>query len=99
MKGTIVLSRKEAHRGHVLEQVDQQALTLKEAAAIMGVSYRQARRLRQRWLKAGLAGLSHRNRGRPAHNALPPQTAAVILAFHDQLYSDFNDSHFTELLA
>lgn len=99
MKGTIVLSRKEAHRGHVLEQVDQQALTLKEAAQIMGISYRQAKRIHKRWKEAGLAGLCHGNRGRPVHNALPPETAAIILAFHDELYGNFNDTHFTEALA
>ena len=56
MKGTIVLSRKEAHRGHVLEQVDLQALTLKEAAQIMGISYRQAKRIHKRWKDAGYSG-------------------------------------------
>ena len=49
MKGLIVLSHKEAHRGHVLEQVAQRALTLKEAAKIMGISYRQAKRVHKRW--------------------------------------------------
>ncbi len=44
MRGLIVLNQKEAHRGHVVEQVAQHALSLKEAAAIMDVSYRQAKR-------------------------------------------------------
>ena len=71
MKGHIVLSQKEAHRGHVLEQVAQRTLTLKEAAKIMAVSYRQAKRIHKRWQEGGLEGLRHRNRGRQVSHALP----------------------------
>ena len=73
MKGLIVLNQKEAHRGHVLEQVAQHALSLKEAATIMGVSYRQAKRIRKRWQREGLEGLCHQNRGRSVSHALGSQ--------------------------
>jgi transposase len=99
MKGLIVLSHNEAHRGHVLEQVAQRTLTLKEAAKIMGLSYRQAKRVHKRWQQEGLAGLCHRNRGRQVSHALPAETAAIILALHDEVYANFNDTHFTEALA
>jgi len=36
----IVLSKKEILRGHILEQIAQQALTLKEAAVIKHIIYR-----------------------------------------------------------
>ncbi|MCP4290790.1 MAG: hypothetical protein GY780_03025 [bacterium] len=49
MKGHIVLNQIEVHRAHVLEQVSQDALSLKEASAIMGVSYIQAKRIQARW--------------------------------------------------
>ena len=98
MKGLIVLSRKEAHRGHVLEQVAHRTLTLKEAADLMGISYRQAKRIRKRWQKGGLEALGHGNRGRPAHHALSDEMAAIILALHEEFYSNFNDTHFTEML-
>jgi len=99
MKGHIVLNQKEAHRGHVMEQVALHALTLKEAAKIMQISYRQAKRVYQRWRQEGLAGLAHRNRGREVSHALPPETAAIVLALHEEAYSNFNDTHFTEALA
>jgi len=99
MKGFIVLSRKEAHRGHVLEQVAQQALSLKEAAVIMGVSYRQAKRIQKRWRSTGLEGLCHRNRGKTVDHALTSDVAAKILALHEEKYSNFNDTHFVEMLA
>jgi transposase len=99
MKGLIVLSQKEAHRGHVLEQVALRTLTLKEAAKIMGISYRQAKRINKRWQQDGIAGLSHRNRGRQVSHTLPDETEAIILALHEEVYANFNDTHFTEALA
>ena len=99
MKGLIVLNQREAHRGHVLEQVAQQALNLKEAAVIMGVSYRQAKRIQKRWRLEGLKGLSHGNRGRSAGHSISPDMAAEILSLHESRYADFNDSHFVEMLA
>ena len=99
MKGLVALSQKETHRAHVLQQVDQQALSLKEAAEIMQVSYRQARRLYKRWREDGLEGLAHGNRGRPVGHALSEVDVAVIVAMHEQIYANSNDSHLTELLA
>ena len=99
MKGLIVLSQKEAHRGHVLEQVALRTLTLKEAAKIMGISYRQAKRVHKRWQQEGLVGLCHRNRGRQVSHALPDESAAIIVALHEEVYANFNDTHFTEALA
>lgn len=99
MKGQIVLNQKEAHRAHVLEQVAQAALTLKEAAKIMQISYRQAKRVYKRWKEEGLQGLAHGNRGCQVSHALPPETAAVVVALHEEVYRNFNDTHFTESLA
>ncbi len=98
MRGLIVLNQKEAHRGHVLEQVAQHALALKEAAAIMDVSYRQAKRIQKRWRAGGLEGLCHQNRGRSVSHALDPDTAAKILTLHEERYQNFNDTHFVEML-
>ncbi len=98
MKGLIVLNQKEAHRGHVLEQVAQHALSLKEAAVIMGVSYRHAKRIQKRWRREGLEGLCHQNRGRSVSHALDPDTAARILVLHEEKYLNFNDTHFVEML-
>jgi transposase len=99
MKGHIVLNQKEAHRAHVLEQVAQSALTLKEAAKIMQISYRQAKRVFKQWKRAGLQGLAHGNRGRQVSHALSSEAAAVVVALHEEVYRNFNDTHFTESLA
>lgn len=98
VEGRIVLSDKEIHRSRVLEAVQRSTLTLKEASVLLGVSYRQAKRLRRRYAKAGIGGLAHGNRGRRAPNALDPTRKAQILALDEGKYRKFNDTHFAEML-
>lgn len=61
------MSRKEYERGVLLGRVESRELPLKEAAALMGVSYRQAKRLAVRYRQAGRAGLVHGQVGRPSN--------------------------------
>jgi transposase len=58
------MSKKERRRLHVLEKVKVGIITLKEAAPVMGVSYRQAIRINDRYKQQGAAGLVHQSRGR-----------------------------------
>ena len=98
MEGGIVLSRKEAYRARVMREVVVGNLRLKEAAVLMRVSERQAKRIKARFLKEDLAGLVHRNRGRTPPNALSEGLRAKILRLHAEEYFDFNDTHFSEML-
>lgn len=98
MEGKIIVTAKEAHRSHVLNQVDKGLITLKKAAELMGLSYRQAKRLHSRHTKDGLVGIAHRNRGRPPSNQMAPAIVQRVLELHDTIYKDFNDVHFTEML-
>ena len=99
MKGNIILSQKEAHRARVLREVVAGSLRLKDAASLMRVSNRQAKRIKARFLKEDLAGLVHRNRGRSPFNALSGSVKDKILRLHEEEYFDFNDTHYTEMLA
>jgi hypothetical protein len=62
------MSLKERDRLSVMRQVDQNRVTLTEAAGWLGVSPRQARRLWKRYRQLGDAGLVHGLRGRPSNN-------------------------------
>lgn len=98
VEGRIVLSDKEIRRSRVLEEVQRGTFTLKEATVILGVSYRQAKRLRRKYAKDGIGGLAHGNRGRRAHNALDSTLKAQILSLDEEKYRKFNDTHFAEML-
>ena len=70
-----------------------------QAAAVMKISYRHAKRLAARFRQRGAAGLIHGNRGRPAANRLPTALREKILSLSVQRYGLFNDTHFAEQLA
>jgi transposase len=98
MKEFIILSKREAQRMQVLEQVVRKSLTLKAGALLMKVCYRQAKRLVARYRREGPKGLVHQRRGRAAPNALGPGVRERVLALHREVYGQFNDTHFVEML-
>jgi transposase len=99
MEGYIVVNRKESRRAQALQMVVEGHLTLQEVVALLGVGYRQAKRLKADFLRDGLAGLVHGNRGKSPPNALSAVVRQKVLDLHAAKYSAFNDCHFTEMLA
>ncbi len=63
------MSRRELGRVEVLARVRGRQLRVLDAATLMGVSYRQAKRLWKRYREEGAAGLKHRSAGRPSNRA------------------------------
>jgi len=92
------MSQKERQRYHLLKMVIGGKITLKETDKQMGVSYRQAKRLKRTLISEGAKGLIHGNRGRPSPRALSPELAETILDLSLSKYTNFNDTHFTEKL-
>lgn len=92
------MSQKERQRYHLLKMVIGGKITLKETDNLMGVSYRQAKRLKKKLISEGAKGLIHGNRGRPSPKALSHKLAEKILELSLSKYTNFNDTHFTEKL-
>ena len=61
------MSGKELRRGEVLSRVKRGELKLNEAAQLLEVSYRQAKRLLRRYRAGGAKALVHGNVGRPSN--------------------------------
>jgi len=99
MEGAIIMSREEAKRVRIMEHVVGGRITLKAAMDFLGVCYRQAKRIKGRYLKHGIAGLVHGNRGRVPANAYGDEMKYKVVELHQQKYFDSNDTHFTELIA
>ena len=97
-KETIAMSEEELQRLGLMELVEEGNITLKEAGEKMGVSYRQAKRLRKKVKKWGPRGLVHGGRGRPATNRIGPEVRQRVLFLSAEFYGGFNDTHFTEML-
>ena len=93
------MSSKELTRYRVLCGVLEGQLALQEAASALGVSPRHARRLLKRLRDRGAEGLVHGNRGRRPSNRIPDKLREQILAWVEDRYAGFNDTHLAEILA
>jgi transposase len=99
MEGHLTMSGKERERLKVLARVKRKELTLREAAELLGVSYRQSRRWYKRQQELGERGLVHRSRGRPSNRGHKAEFKALILARYQQRYADFGPTLAAEKLA
>src|SRR5581483_8310013 len=59
------------------------------AAALMGLSVRQVKRLCRRFKDEGLGGLASRKRGRPSNRQLPADSKARVVGLVRERYADF----------
>ena len=98
-KDTITLTAKENRRALVLAHVLEGTITLQEAATVMDLSLRQARRLKGQLAREGPAGLIHGNRGQPSTRRIDEPTRRRVVELFRTKYQDCNVQHFTELLA
>ena len=93
------MSRKERERMTVMVGVKAKELTLVQAGELMGVCYRQSKRIWQRYQADGDAGLVHRLRGQPSPRRKPPELRAQALArYAEERYADFGPTLMAEHL-
>jgi transposase len=95
---TLTMNRNERDRLTMMARVKQKALTLVVAAGLLGLGYRQAKRVWQRYRTQGDAGLGHRSRGRPSpHRIAPALRERVVLRYRER-YPDFGPTLAAEYL-
>ena len=70
------MSARELTRVEVLARVKAGTLTVRSAATLLEVSYRQAKRLVRRYRAEGAKGLQHRSAGRASNRATARRCAS-----------------------
>ena len=93
------MSTRELTRAGVLARVAAGTLSLRSAAAVMDVSYRQAKRLYRRYRVEGATGLKHRGAGRRSNAARDVTERERVLALVREKYSGPIDVRFGPTLA
>src|SRR5215210_4014341 len=93
------MSTRELRRAGVLARVAAGTLKLGSAAALMEVSYRQAKRVYRRYRAEGATGLKHRNAGVRSNRATEEPQRARALALIREKYSGGVDERFGPTLA
>jgi transposase len=93
------MSEKEIRRAGTLGRVKTGEATQKEAAEILCLSYRQTRRLWQRYRAQGAEGLVHGNAGKPSHHGKPKRFRQRVLALVRKHYGGERGKRFGPTLA
>lgn len=93
------MSAKELTRVEVLARVKAGTLTVKSAAVLLRVGYRQAKRLLRRYRAHGAKGLRHGSVGGRSNHAWPATERRRILALVRRKYSGPLDERFGPTLA
>ncbi|HYN79872.1 MAG TPA: ISNCY family transposase [Gemmatimonadaceae bacterium] len=81
------MSLRERDRGAVMARVRGEGLRLADAAGMLGLSYRQVKRLYKRFREGGVKGLIHGNVGRRSNRGRPETERRQVLGLVRELYS------------
>lgn len=93
------MSGSERERLKIMAGVKEAALTLVAAAGLLGVCYRQSKRIWRRYQDEGDAGLVHRLRGQPSAQRKPQALREQVLALcTEERYEGFGPTLMAEHL-
>ena len=93
------MSAKELRRVEVLSRAKAGELKVVDAAELMGVSYRQGKRLWRRYREEGAEGLQHRSAGRAGNRAKPRKFREQVLGLVRKKYGGEAGKRFGPTLA
>lgn len=93
------MSTGELERVELMGRVGSGKLKLKDAAIMLHLSYRQAKRLWRRYQEVGSGGLQHGNVGRASHRSRPAKFRRRVLRVMQQKYSGSEEERFGPTLA
>jgi transposase len=97
--GRIGMSQRELRRVEVLARVKSKELKVVDAASLVGVSYRQAKRLWKRYREEGAGGLKHRSAGRASARAKPARFRRRVMKLVREKYGEGEGERFGPTLA
>src|SRR5665811_1566500 len=97
--GRIGMSLRELRRVEVLVRVKSKELKVVDAASLVGVSYRQGKRLWKRYREEGAQGLRHRGAGRANPRAKPARFRRRVMKLVREKYGEGEGERFGPTLA
>lgn len=89
MADTVGLTMEELDRLDLMTRIAERRLTRRRAAALLGLSERQVRRLYRAFRRDGAHALASRHRGRPSNRQVAPAIREHALTLVRERYADF----------
>jgi hypothetical protein len=83
----------------ILKKWDDGEITLKQCSVLLGLSYRQTLRLKERYLSEGFEGILRKKPDNPPNLKCTKVIEEEVTKLRKELYYDFNILHFKEKLA
>lgn len=97
--GVLRMSGRERLRLETVRRVDRGDLTLVKAAQVLGLSYRQMKRVCRRFQEEGDVGVVHRHRGRASNRQGDVEKRTRAVELYRTKYSDFGPTLAAEYLS
>lgn len=98
IKETVTMSHKELHRLQIIQESINRHITQEQAAARIGISIRQVKRLVQRYRNEGPSGLVSHRRGKRPNNSFSTEFRATVISLLKGRYADFGPTFACEKL-
>ena len=98
MNGLLTMSGKEIDRLMIITQVEENKITVLEAAELLVLSQRQIYRMLKRIRAEGTKGIIHRLRGRKSNRGYPKELKEKIISIYRKQYSDYGPTLYSEML-
>ncbi len=98
MKGVLTLSLKEIDRLMLISQIEEEKISVLEAASLLGLSQRQIYRILKRVKSEGSKGIIHKLRGRKSNSGYLEELKEKIIKIYRKQYSDYGPTLFSEML-
>jgi len=83
------MSHAEVDRLQVVQKITAKQITQVDAAQLLGISYRQVKRIVKQYRQYGAISIVSKRRGKPSNNQLPVKLKAIVLSIINEKYSDF----------
>jgi transposase len=96
--GIIQMSERELKRGEWIARVVAGVCPQKKAAAKLGLSVRQIKRLCARYRSHGVSGVAHRGRGKISNRRIAADERKQVCAIISEQYPDFGPQLVSETL-
>jgi len=98
MKENLKMSIREAERLSIMRQIDKKILTLRKASEELGISLRQTKRVRKRYLENGEKGLISLKRGQESNRKICKDLRDKVIKLIREKYIDFGPTLASEKL-
>lgn len=98
MKGSITLTMKEQRKNDIIVKLISKEITISKASSLLGLSERQVKRIKKKYLNEGMTSVIHKNKGKTTNRGYSNNLKERILKLYKTEYYGWNFYHFNDTL-